>query len=105
MAIEGCSLCSSARGLRGSVLWEDAVWAVVHKRPPCGVVGHLMLLAKRHFQGPAHFTDTEVSAEGGSGRVEPQGGVGEGSWGHVGENIDALVCGAIRGERLRHVKM
>ncbi|KAL1499266.1 hypothetical protein AB1Y20_011476 [Prymnesium parvum] len=59
-----CSQCSTAAGLRGRVLWEDGLWLVVHKRPPCGVVGHLLLLSKRHFQGPAHFTDEEASTVG-----------------------------------------
>ena len=46
------------------VLWEDALWVVVHKRPPCGVVGHLQLIAKRHFQGPSKMLDEEAVAVG-----------------------------------------
>ena len=33
-----------------AVLWQDQLWVVVHKKPPCGVVGHLQLLSKRHFR-------------------------------------------------------
>ena len=46
------------------MLWEDCLWTVVHKRPPCGVVGHLMLISKRHFQGPSAFSDNEASTIG-----------------------------------------
>ena len=46
------------------VLWEDVHWVVMHKRPPCGVVGHLMLISKRHFQGPSTFSDAEAAAVG-----------------------------------------
>lgn len=46
------------------VLWEDPLWLVMHKRPPCGVVGHLQLLSKRHFQGPSTMNDDEAAAVG-----------------------------------------
>ena len=46
------------------MLWEDALWVVMHKRPPCGVAGHLMLISKRHFQGPSSFSDAEAAAVG-----------------------------------------
>lgn len=64
MASTGCSLCDAAMGRKGAVLWEDALWTVVHKRPPCGVVGHLMCISKRHFQGPSAFTDEEAATIG-----------------------------------------
>ena len=47
-----------------SVLWEDERWLVMHKRPPCGVVGHLMLISKRHFQGPSTMSDDEAASVG-----------------------------------------
>lgn len=59
-----CGTCASAAGLKAPVLWEDNLWTVVHKRPPCGVVGHLQLISKRHFQGPSAFTDEEAAAVG-----------------------------------------
>jgi len=46
------------------VLWEDDLWIVMHKRPPCGVVGHLQLLSRRHFQGPSSFNDAEAASIG-----------------------------------------
>jgi diadenosine tetraphosphate (Ap4A) HIT family hydrolase len=63
-AVPGCRQCESAAGKRAPVLWQDDLWAVVHKQPPCGVVGHLQLIAKRHFQGPSAFTDREAMAVG-----------------------------------------
>jgi diadenosine tetraphosphate (Ap4A) HIT family hydrolase len=63
-AVPGCRQCESAAGKRAPVLWQDDLWAVVHKQQPCGVVGHLQLLAKRHFQGPSAFTDGEAMAVG-----------------------------------------
>ena len=59
-----CKLCLSARGLRGTVLWEDALWAVCHKSQPCGVVGHCMLISKRHIQGPSTMSDEEAASLG-----------------------------------------
>ena len=38
-----------------AVLWQDQLWVVVHKKPPCGVVGHLQLLSKRHFRACHSF--------------------------------------------------
>ena len=43
------------------VLYEDELWIVVHKGAPIGVAGHLQLVSKRHFQGPAHMTDREAA--------------------------------------------
>lgn len=62
--VPGCRQCESARGGRAPVLWQDEHWTVVHKQPPCGVVGHLLLISKRHFQGPSAFTDDEARAIG-----------------------------------------
>lgn len=62
--VSGCRQCESAAGKRAPVLWQDDLWAVVHKQQPCGVVGHLQLLAKRHFQGPSAFTEREATAIG-----------------------------------------
>ena len=54
---------AAARRAAG-VLWEDDLWLVVHKRQPCGVVGHLQLIAKRHVQGLSTFDDAEAARVG-----------------------------------------
>ena len=65
-----CKLCAKLAALPAEarhdagVLWEDGLWLVMHKRPPCGVVGHLQLISKRHFQGPSAFNDDEAVAVG-----------------------------------------
>lgn len=46
-----CPQCKKLATLDpAAVLWQDQLWVVVHKKPPCGVVGHLQLLSKRHFR-------------------------------------------------------
>ncbi|KAJ1458909.1 HIT-like domain-containing protein [Pelagophyceae sp. CCMP2097] len=59
-----CGHCLSARGRKGPILWQDEHFVVVHKGAPCGVVGHFMLVSKRHFQGPSLMTDAEAAALG-----------------------------------------
>mmetsp|Transcript_18716 Transcript_18716/g.25936 ORF Transcript_18716/g.25936 Transcript_18716/m.25936 type:complete len:191 (+) Transcript_18716:187-759(+) len=48
----------------GGVLYEDDTWIVVHKGSPIGVEGHLQLVSKRHFQGPADMNDVEATTVG-----------------------------------------
>ena len=55
-----CGVCQS---LAGASLYEDDLWCV---RPaePAGVPGWMMMIAKRHVAGPAHFDDREAAAFG-----------------------------------------
>mmetsp|Transcript_10536 Transcript_10536/g.20017 ORF Transcript_10536/g.20017 Transcript_10536/m.20017 type:complete len:203 (+) Transcript_10536:110-718(+) len=46
------------------VLYENHLWMVCHKGDPVGVSGHLQLVSKRHFQGPAHMNDEEAATVG-----------------------------------------
>ncbi|KAK3238174.1 hypothetical protein CYMTET_51795 [Cymbomonas tetramitiformis] len=48
----------------GGILFEDDLWIVVHKGAPIGVEGHLQLVSKRHFRGPADFNDEEAALVG-----------------------------------------
>ena len=51
-----CPQCKKLATLNSAaVLWQDQLWVVVHKKPPCGVVGHLQLLSKRHFRACHSF--------------------------------------------------
>ena len=59
-----CAICNKIATRSVPVLWEDEHWVVMHKRPPCGVVGHLQLVSKRHFQGPSEMTETEAASVG-----------------------------------------
>jgi diadenosine tetraphosphate (Ap4A) HIT family hydrolase len=55
-----CGVCQS---LASPSLYEDDLWCV---RPaePAGVPGWMMMIAKRHVAGPAHFDDREAAAFG-----------------------------------------
>ncbi len=57
--------CGVCRALETATpLWEDDLWHVRHVDPPWGVAGWMMLVAKRHVGGPAHFDDAEARAFG-----------------------------------------
>ena len=61
---DGCKQCAKLATGSAPILWQNKHFAVMHKGAPCGVVGHLLLLSKRHFQGPSSMTDEEASAVG-----------------------------------------
>ena len=53
-----CGVCRSL--LDTKPIWQDAHWHVRHLDAPYGVAGWMMLIAKRHVGGPAHFDDVEA---------------------------------------------
>jgi len=55
-----CGVCQS---LASPNLYEDDLWCVRHAEP-AGVPGWMMLIARRHVAGPAHFDDREAAAFG-----------------------------------------
>ena len=55
-----CGVCQS---LASPNLYEDALWCVRHAEP-AGVPGWMMLIARRHVAGPAHFDDREAAVFG-----------------------------------------
>lgn len=57
-----CGVCRSLD--TSKVLWEDELWHVRHDDAPSGVPGWLMLVAKRHVAGPAHFSEAEAASFG-----------------------------------------
>jgi diadenosine tetraphosphate (Ap4A) HIT family hydrolase len=52
-----CGLC---RHLDTGTLYADRLWQVRHIEPPWGVAGWMLLVARRHVAGPAHFDDDEA---------------------------------------------
>ena len=58
-----CGVCQWIHDDRETLLFEDELWEV---RPaqPAGVPGWMMMVAKRHVAGPAHFDDAEARAFG-----------------------------------------
>jgi diadenosine tetraphosphate (Ap4A) HIT family hydrolase len=60
-----CALCASITAKdRKPPLWHDDLFEVRHIDPPWGVAGWMMLVARRHVAGPAHFNDQEARAFG-----------------------------------------
>lgn len=54
----GCGICRSL--VTEPPLWSDRLWQVRHIEPPWGVAGWMLLIARRHVAGPAHFDDDEA---------------------------------------------
>ena len=62
---ETCGVCRSLRGAAAEKpLYEDDLWHVRHLGAPHGLPGWMMLIAKRHVPGPAHFDDRETASFG-----------------------------------------
>jgi diadenosine tetraphosphate (Ap4A) HIT family hydrolase len=60
-----CAVCATLAGPgRIEPLFEDDLWHVRPAPSPPGVPGWMMLLARRHVAGPAHFDDAEARAFG-----------------------------------------
>jgi len=61
-----CAVCEQNSGERpvpGGVVFENALW-MVFAAPRNGVAGWMMLHARRHVPGPAHFSDVEAASFG-----------------------------------------
>ncbi len=60
-----CGVCASLSGPDARPpLFESSLWHVRHMDPPFGIAGWMMLVAKRHVGGPAHFDDAEAASFG-----------------------------------------
>jgi diadenosine tetraphosphate (Ap4A) HIT family hydrolase len=57
-----CGVCRSL--ITATPLWQDELWHVRQIDPPIGVPGWMMLIAKRHVGGPAHFNEAEARSFG-----------------------------------------
>ena len=56
-----CAVCTSLSGpARPTPIFENDLWHVRHTGQPCGVVGWMLLISRRHVPGPAHFDDREA---------------------------------------------
>ena len=62
---ESCGICKLIEGPGAlPAIWEDARWRVQPIGQPWGLAGWMMLIAKRHVAGPAHFDDAEAASFG-----------------------------------------
>jgi diadenosine tetraphosphate (Ap4A) HIT family hydrolase len=60
-----CAVCASLSGPgRREPIYEDTLWHLRHDDAPAAVAGWLMLIARRHVGGPAHFNDDEARSLG-----------------------------------------
>ena len=60
-----CAVCATLAGpRRREPLFEDDLWHVRPADDPPGVPGWMMLIARRHVPGPAHFDDREAETFG-----------------------------------------
>jgi diadenosine tetraphosphate (Ap4A) HIT family hydrolase len=60
-----CGVCRSLSGDEAQrPLYEDDLWHVRHLGSPHGLPGWMLLIAKRHVGGPAHFDDAETESFG-----------------------------------------
>jgi diadenosine tetraphosphate (Ap4A) HIT family hydrolase len=57
-----CALCKSLA--TETPVYEDELWHVRPIEKPAGVAGWMIMVAKRHVQGPAHFNDAEAASFG-----------------------------------------
>jgi diadenosine tetraphosphate (Ap4A) HIT family hydrolase len=58
-----CGVCQALRAADHAPLYEDDLWCVT-PAVPAGVPGWMLLIAKRHVAGPAHFDDREAESFG-----------------------------------------
>lgn len=60
-----CAVCASLSGPeRREPIYEDEHWHLRHDDAPSALPGWLMLIARRHVAGPAHFNDHEARSFG-----------------------------------------
>jgi diadenosine tetraphosphate (Ap4A) HIT family hydrolase len=59
-----CGICNKLESLATEPVFENALWHVRPIDAPAGVPGWMMLVARRHVPGPAHFDAQEVSSFG-----------------------------------------
>jgi diadenosine tetraphosphate (Ap4A) HIT family hydrolase len=60
-----CAVCASLSGSgQRAPIFEDDLWHLRHDDAPSAVPGWLMMIARRHVAGPAHFNDEEARSFG-----------------------------------------
>ncbi len=58
-----CGVCKTIYDSATPPLFDSELWQIRHAEP-AGVPGWMLLMTKRHVQGPAHFDDREATAFG-----------------------------------------
>lgn len=60
----GCGICSKLENSDPAPVFENELWHVRAIDAPAGVPGWMMMVARRHVPGPAHFDAREVASFG-----------------------------------------
>jgi diadenosine tetraphosphate (Ap4A) HIT family hydrolase len=60
----GCGICSKLESRDPAPVFENELWHVRAIDAPAGVPGWMMMVARRHVPGPAHFDAREVASFG-----------------------------------------
>lgn len=61
---DGCAICGMLAGPRELLVYEDELWQVRPIGKPWGLPGWMLMIARRHVAGPAHFDDREAASFG-----------------------------------------
>lgn len=59
-----CSMCNRLANAAVKPVFENELWHVRSIDAPSGVPGWMMMVARRHVAGPAHFDEREVQSFG-----------------------------------------
>jgi diadenosine tetraphosphate (Ap4A) HIT family hydrolase len=61
---DACGMCEKLAGADTTAIFENELWHVRPIDAPSGVPGWMMMVARRHVPGPAHFDAREVASFG-----------------------------------------
>lgn len=59
-----CGMCNKLASSSSEPVFENELWHVRPLDPPGGLPGWMMMVARRHVPGPAHFDAREVASFG-----------------------------------------
>ncbi|RYZ03990.1 MAG: hypothetical protein EOO73_25375 [Myxococcales bacterium] len=59
-----CGICQKLALSKLQPVFENELWHVRPIDPPSGVLGWMMMVARRHVPGPAHFDEREAASFG-----------------------------------------
>lgn len=61
---DACGMCQKLESASSGAVFENELWHVRPIDAPSGVPGWMMMVARRHVPGPAHFDAREVASFG-----------------------------------------
>jgi diadenosine tetraphosphate (Ap4A) HIT family hydrolase len=61
---DACGMCTKLESSAGAAVFENELWHVRPIDDPAGVPGWMMMVARRHVPGPAHFDAREIASFG-----------------------------------------